>query len=67
METTVFNVNGLTATDASKIKGSVNSIPGVSNVAIDVNTSKITITYDPATTDRASIKSSISSSGLRVS
>lgn len=67
METTVFNVSGLQSTNmASKLKNAVISMNGVSNCTVDVNASKVTVTYDPATTDPSSIKNTISGSGFSV-
>lgn len=67
MQTTVFNVSGINNTNsATTIKNAVTSIPGVSNVSVDVNTSKVTITYDPVSTDVTTIKSAITNTGFFV-
>ena len=65
METTNFNVKGLNDNkSASKLKNSVSSLSGVSNVAVDLDISKLIVTFDPAVTDISTIKSTISGSGF---
>lgn len=64
METTIFNVNALSANQALEVSNWLSSMPGVNDVAVDTAGSKITIIYDPATTDRGSLKSSIASVGV---
>lgn len=67
METTIFNVSGLQNSQmANKLKNAVTSINGVSNCTVDMTASKVTVTYDPATTDLSYIKSTISGSGFSV-
>ncbi|MGE5474018.1 MAG: heavy-metal-associated domain-containing protein [Ignavibacteriales bacterium] len=67
METTYFNVTGLTDSKAaSKLKNVVSSLSGVSNVDVNLYDSKVTITYDPITTDIPTIKNTIHSSGYKV-
>lgn len=64
METTIFNVNTLSANQALELKNWLASMPGVDDVAIDVGGSKVTIIYDPATTDRGSLRTSMASVGV---
>lgn len=64
METTIFNVNTLSANQALELKNWLGSMPGVDDVAIDVGGSKVTIIYDPATTDRGSLRTSMASVGV---
>ena len=65
METTNFNVKGLNDNKtASKLKNSVSSLSGVSNVAVDLDVSKLIVTFDPTITDISAIKSTISGSGF---
>ncbi len=64
METTVFNVNTLSANQALELKNWLASMPGVDDVAIDVGGSKVTVIYDPATTDRGSLRTSMASVGV---
>jgi len=66
METTVFNVNTLSANQALEVKNWLNSMPGVDDVAVDVSGATITIVYDPATTDRGSLRSSMAAVGVRL-
>lgn len=67
METTYFNVSGLTDNKAaSKLKNVVSSLSGVSNVDVNLYDSKVTVTYDPITTDVSTIKNTIYSSGYKV-
>lgn len=67
METTYFNVSGLTDNKAaSKLRNVVSSLSGVSTVNVDLFDSKVTITYDPITTDISTIKNTIYSSGFKV-
>ena len=63
METTIFNVNTLSANQALELKNWLASMPGVDDVAIDVGGSKVTVIYDPATTDRGSLRTSMASVG----
>ena len=64
METTIFNVNTLSANQALELKNWLNSMPGVDDVAIDVSGSSVTVVYDPATTDRGSLRTSMASVGV---
>lgn len=64
METTIFNVNTLSANQAIELRNWLGSMPGVDDVAIDVGGSKVTIIYDPATTDRGSLRTSMASVGV---
>lgn len=64
METTIFNVNTLSANQALELKNWLSSMPGVDDVAIDVGGSKVTVIYDPATTDRGSLRTSMASVGV---
>lgn len=64
METTIFNVNTLSANQATELRNWLGSMPGVDDVAIDVGGSKVTIIYDPATTDRGSLRTSMASVGV---
>ena len=64
METTIFNVNTLSANQALELKNWLASMPGVDDVAIDVGGSKVTVIYDPATTDRGSLRTSMASVGV---
>ena len=64
METTIFNVNTLSANQALELKNWLASMPGVDDVAIDVGGSKGTVIYDPATTDRGSLRTSMASVGV---
>lgn len=64
METTIFNVNTLSANQALELKNWLASMPGVDDVAIDVSGSKVTVIYDPATTDRGSLRTSMASVGV---
>jgi len=64
LETTIFDVDSLSTSQAVSVSNWLYSMPGVNDVAIDVTGSKITVVYDPATTDRGSLKSSITSAGV---
>ena len=64
METTIFNVNTLSANQALELKNWLASMPGVDDVAVDVSGSKVTIIYDPASTDRGSLRTSMASVGV---
>ena len=64
METTSFNVNTLSANQALELKNWLTSMPGVDDVAVDINGSKITIIYDPATTDKGSLTNSMAAIGV---
>ena len=64
METTIFDVDVLSLAQAVSLSNFLHSKPGVDDVAIDTEGSKITVTYDPATTDRTTIKNSIISAGV---
>ena len=64
METTIFNVNTLSANQAFELKNWLSSMPGVDDVAIDVSGSKVTVIYDPASTDRGSLRTSMASVGV---
>ena len=63
METTTFNINELSANQAVDISNWINSIPGVNDVSVDLSGSQVTVVYDHATTDRGTIKNSVSSAG----
>ena len=63
METTTFNVNTLSANQALELKNWLASMPGVDDVAVDTSGAKITIVYDPATTDRGSLRTSMAAVG----
>ena len=60
----IFNVNTLSANQALELKNWLASMPGVDDVAIDVGGSKVTVIYDPATTDRGSLRTSMASVGV---
>ena len=64
METTIFNADSISANQALELSHWLNSVPGVNDVSVDVTGSQITVSYDPATTDRISLKNSISSTGI---
>ena len=64
METTIFNVNTLSANQALELKNWLASMPGVDDVAIDVGGSKVTVIYDYATTDRGSLRTSMAYVGV---
>ena len=64
METTIFNVNTLSTNQALELKNWLSSMPGVDDVAIDVSGSKVTVIYDPASTDRGSLRTSMASVGV---
>ena len=64
METTIFNVNTLSANQALELKNWLSSMPGVNDVAIDVSGSKVTVIYDPASTDRGSLRTSMATVGV---
>ena len=64
METTSFNINTLSANQALELKNWLTSMPGVDDVAVDINGSKITIVYDPAATDKGSLTSSMAAIGV---
>ena len=64
METTIFNVDMLSTAQAVSLSNYLYSMPGINDVEIDANGSKITVTYDPATTDRSAIKNSIGATGI---
>lgn len=64
METTTFNVNTLSANQALELKNWLSSMPGVDDVAVDLNGSKVTVIYDPASTDRGSLRTSMASVGV---
>jgi copper chaperone CopZ len=64
METTIFNVNTLSANQALELKNWLASMPGVDDVAVDVSGSKVTVIYDPASTDRGSLRTSMASVGV---
>ena len=64
METTIFNVNTLSANQALELKNWLSSMPGVDDVAVDVSGSKVTVIYDPASTDRGSLRTSMASVGV---
>lgn len=67
IQTTVLNISGINNTNtAIMIKNMLSSITGVSNVSVDVDTSKLTITYDPSATDLSTIKNSITDKGFTV-
>lgn len=63
LETTIFDIHELSANQAIDISNWINSIPGVNDVSVDLSGSKVTVVYDPATTDRGTIKSSATSVG----
>ena len=64
METTTFNVNTISANQALELKNWLTSMPGVDDVAVDTSGAKITIVYDPATTDRGSLRTSMAAVGV---
>ena len=64
METTIFNVNTLSANQALELKNWLASMPGVDDVSVDVSGSKVTVIYDPASTDRGSLRTSMASVGV---
>lgn len=64
METTTFNVNTLSANQALELRNWLTSMPGVDDVAVDLGGSKITVVYDPAATDRGSLRSSMAAVGV---
>lgn len=64
METTIFNVNTLSANQALELKNWLASMPGVDDVAVDISGSKVTVIYDPASTDRGSLRTSMASVGV---
>jgi len=66
METTTFNVDLISTSQAVEISNWLGSVPGVDDVAIDVTGSRITVYYDPATTDRGELKDSIASTGVKL-
>lgn len=64
METTTFVTNTLSANQALELKNWLSSMPGVDDVAVDTSGAKITVVYDPATTDKGSIRSSMAAIGV---
>ena len=64
METTTFNVNTISINQAVELKNWLTSMPGVDDVSVDTNGAKITIVYDPATTDRGSLRTSMAAVGV---
>lgn len=67
METKSFKVQGLTDNkSASRLRNAVSALSGVSNAAVDVNESNLTVTFDPTTTDISTIKNTISGSGFSI-
>ena len=64
METTIFNVNTLSANQALELKNWLASMPGVDDVAVDVSGSMVTIIFVPASTDRGSLRTSMASVGV---
>lgn len=67
MQTTVFNVSGLNNTNSAvTLRDAITSLEGVSNVSVDVNSSKVLITFDPTATDLSTIRSTITSTGFYI-
>lgn len=67
MQTSVFNVEGIKSTNsATNLKDAVTSLTGVSNVSVDIDSSKLTVTFDPENTNLSEIKSKITQSGYEV-
>ena len=67
MQTTVFNVQGMTDTNSAvSLKDAIFSITGVSNVSVDTESSKIMVTFDPSNTDLSQIKSTITNNGYNI-
>jgi copper chaperone CopZ len=65
METTNFNIKGLSDNKSvSKLKNSVSSLSGVTNVDVDLPGSKVLVTFDPTIVDITAIKNSITGSGF---
>lgn len=67
MQTSVFNVEGISNTNsATTLRDAVTSLIGVSNVSVDVDSSKVTVTFDPVNTNLSQIKTKITESGYDV-
>lgn len=67
MFTTIFNVSGIDSTNfATTLRNAITSIQGVANVSVDIDKSKVTITFDPAQADISTIKSAITNSGAYI-
>lgn len=64
METTTFVTNTLSVNQAVELKNWLSSMPGVDDVTVDTSGAKITVVYDPATTDKGSIRSSMATIGV---
>jgi len=64
METATFVTNTLSANQALELKNWLSSMPGVDDVAVDNSGAKITVVYDPATTDKGSLRSSMAAIGV---
>ena len=64
METTTFVTNMLSANQALELKNWLSSMPGVDDVSVDTSGIKITVVYDPAATDKSSLRSSMAAIGV---
>lgn len=67
MQTTIFNVSGINDTNSAvTIRNAITSVEGVTNVSIDKDFSKVTITFDPTFVDLSKIESKIIDSGFNI-
>jgi len=67
METVTFNVPSISCSNCSnKIQNALNSMQGVSNVAIDLKTQSVQVEYNPDTINPQEIKKEISTMGYEV-
>lgn len=65
MQTNVINVEGINNTNrATILKDAITSLVGVSNVSVDVSSSKLTVTFDPSSTGLSEIKDKITNTGF---
>lgn len=68
MKTASFNVVGVAGDDtADRLRNSILALSGISNASLDRATSKLTITFDPETTNIDTIKNTIAGNGFSVS
>lgn len=67
METVSFNVPSISCSSCSnKIKNSLSSINGVSNVTIDLKTQSVQVEYNPDSINPQEIEKAITSMGYEV-
>lgn len=67
MESTTVDVKGMTCVGCVRsVKNVLEPIPGVSIVEVELETGKVTIGYDAATTDTSAFKTAIEDAGYEV-